>query len=104
MDEVLQRQPEDVRRFLLEASLLDSFSAPLCDTVTGGADSENMLRTLKVVANPFVIPLDHPLTWYRYEHLFADLLRHQLERTRAPAWVRRQRTTAIENNGQDAGH
>jgi LuxR family transcriptional regulator, maltose regulon positive regulatory protein len=83
IEEVLERQPKEVQRFLLETSLLDSFTAPLCDAVTGRTDSETMLRSLKV-ANLFVVPLDDSRVWYRYEHLFADLLRHQLETTIGP--------------------
>jgi LuxR family transcriptional regulator, maltose regulon positive regulatory protein len=83
IEEVLQRQPGEVQRFLLETSLLDSFTAPLCDAVTGRTDGETMLRSLEV-ANLFMVPLDDSRVWYRYEHLFADLLRHQLEKTCGP--------------------
>jgi LuxR family transcriptional regulator, maltose regulon positive regulatory protein len=86
MEEVLQRQPDEVQRFLLETSVLDTFTAPLCDAVTGMTGSESVLGDLEL-ANLFVSPLDDSRTWYRYERLFADLLRHQLERTANPAYI-----------------
>ncbi|HEY4589642.1 MAG TPA: hypothetical protein VII86_10475, partial [Thermoanaerobaculia bacterium] len=78
-DEVLSRQPEPVRDFLLRTSILTRLSAPLCDEVTGRCDSQSILETLDG-ANLFLIPLDDTRTWYRYHHLFGTLLRHQLER------------------------
>ncbi|HEY2295880.1 MAG TPA: LuxR C-terminal-related transcriptional regulator [Thermoanaerobaculia bacterium] len=82
-DEVLSRQPEPVREFLLRTSILARLSAPLCDAVLDGygegRDSQSILETLDG-ANLFLIPLDDTRTWYRYHHLFGTLLRHQLER------------------------
>lgn len=82
-DEVLSRQPEPVRDFLLRTSILTRLSAPLCDEVLDGDnqghDSQSILETLDG-ANLFLIPLDDTRTWYRYHHLFGTLLRHQLER------------------------
>jgi LuxR family maltose regulon positive regulatory protein len=78
-DEVLSRQPEPVRDFLLRTSILARLSAPLCDEVTGRCDSQSILETLDG-ANLFLIQLDDTRTWYRYHHLFGTLLRHQLER------------------------
>jgi LuxR family transcriptional regulator, maltose regulon positive regulatory protein len=80
MEEVLQNQPDEVQHFLLETSLLDTFTASLCDAVTGRTDGDGMLRTLKI-ANLFVVPLDDSGACYRYEHLFGDVLRHQLGRS-----------------------
>jgi LuxR family maltose regulon positive regulatory protein len=85
-DEVLSRQPEPVRDFLLRTSILTRLSAPLCDEVTGGGDGQSILETLDA-ANLFLIPLDDTRTWYRYHHLFGTLLRHQLERQGGAAEV-----------------
>jgi LuxR family maltose regulon positive regulatory protein len=79
-DEVLHRQPDDVRRFLLETSVLGKLSARLCEAVTGRPGAEAILQRLDV-ENLFLIPLDDVRVWYRYHHLFASLLRHELERT-----------------------
>ena len=73
-EEVLQRQPEHVRRFLLQTAFLDRLSGPLCEAVTGRPDSSEMLETLER-DNLFVVPLDDEREWYRYHHLFADVLR-----------------------------
>ncbi len=72
-EEVLQRQPDSVRHFLLQTAILEQLSGPLCDAVTGHTDGQAMLETLER-ANLFVIPLDDQRTWYRYHHLFADAL------------------------------
>ncbi|MBK8023305.1 MAG: hypothetical protein IPK19_18210 [Chloroflexi bacterium] len=79
MGEVLQQQPPDVQRFLLDTSILDRLSGALCNAVTERADSQAVLEGLEA-ANLFLIPLDNRRAWYRYHHLFADLLRHQLNR------------------------
>jgi ATP/maltotriose-dependent transcriptional regulator MalT len=65
--------------FLLHTSVLDRFCGPLCDAVTGGRGSRAMLDRLERV-NYFLIPLDPMHEWYRYHHLFGELLRHELER------------------------
>ncbi len=80
VEEVLQRQLVEVQRFLLETSILDRLSAPLCDAVTGRPDSRAMLSTLER-ANLFILPLDNHREWYRYHHLFAELLRQRLRET-----------------------
>src|SRR5439155_12242805 len=77
VEEVLQRQSEDVRQFLLQSSILDRLSGPLCDAVTGQANGGATLVTLER-ANLFLIPLDDRRRWYRYHHLFADVLRAHL--------------------------
>src|SRR5499433_3274449 len=82
--EVLAGQPEQVLRFLLETSVLDRLSGPLCDAVTGLTGSQEMLEELDR-ANLFVVPLDEVRRWWRYHHLFADLLRARLERERPAA-------------------
>ena len=78
-DEVLVRQPEDVREFLLETSVLERMSAPLCDALTGRDDGQEMLERLER-ENLFVVPLDDDRVWYRYHHLFADFLKSRLGR------------------------
>jgi ATP/maltotriose-dependent transcriptional regulator MalT len=79
-DEVLDRQPQSVRDFLLATSILTRLSPPLCDAVMLRSDSEAVLQQLDA-ANLFLIPLDDVRYWYRYHHLFATLLQHQLTRT-----------------------
>ncbi|MDX1416222.1 MAG: LuxR C-terminal-related transcriptional regulator [Candidatus Promineifilaceae bacterium] len=76
-EQVLNHQPEDVRRFLLETAMLDRLNGDLCNAVTGRSDGRFLLEQL-YNANLFLIPLDDDRRWYRYHHLFADLLRdHQ---------------------------
>jgi LuxR family maltose regulon positive regulatory protein len=73
VEEVLQRQTERVRSFLLQTSILNRLSGPLCDAVTGQDDGKAMLEALDR-GNLFVVPLDDQRRWYRYHHLFADVL------------------------------
>ncbi|MGH3337373.1 MAG: AAA family ATPase, partial [Propionibacteriaceae bacterium] len=77
VEEVLQRQPERVRSFLLRTSILDRLSGPLCDAITDQEDTGVMLETLER-GNFFVVPLDDRRQWYRYHHLFAEVLRAHL--------------------------
>jgi LuxR family maltose regulon positive regulatory protein len=77
--EVLGEQREAALSFLLQTSVLDKFCAPLCDAVTGARDSRAMLDRIERV-NYFLIPLDPSHEWYRYHHLFGELLQHELER------------------------
>ena len=74
LEEVLARQSEQVRIFLLSTACLDRFSGSLCDSLTGRSDGQVMLETLER-ANLFLIPLDEQRHWYRYHHLFAEALR-----------------------------
>jgi len=76
-EEVLHRQPEDVRAFLLQTSILRLMSGPLCDAVTGHGGGRAMLEALDR-KNLFLVPLDARREWYRYHHLFADVLRTRL--------------------------
>jgi LuxR family transcriptional regulator, maltose regulon positive regulatory protein len=78
-EEVLQRQAEQVQTFLLETSILDSLSGPLCDALTGCHDGQRTLERLER-ENLLVVPLDDDRVWYRYHHLFADFLRSRLGR------------------------
>ena len=75
--EVLDRQPQELRGFLLETSVLERLSGPLCEAVTGRADSQELLEQVER-ANLFLVPLDEVRGWWRYHHLFADLLRARL--------------------------
>jgi LuxR family maltose regulon positive regulatory protein len=77
LEEVLKRQTEEVRDFLLKTSVLERMTAPLCDFLTGGRRGRDMLIELDR-ANLFLVPLDDTRQWYRYHHLFGELLRHQL--------------------------
>jgi LuxR family transcriptional regulator, maltose regulon positive regulatory protein len=77
--EVLAEQPDEELAFLLHTGVLDRFCAPLCDAVTGAQDGRAMLDRIER-SNYFVIPLDPSHDWYRYHHLFGELLRHELER------------------------
>jgi LuxR family maltose regulon positive regulatory protein len=76
-DEVIARQPEDVISFLLQTSILEHLTAPLCEAVTGQASAQETLEYL-VEGNLFIVPLDERQEWYRYHTLFADLLRKRL--------------------------
>lgn len=77
VEEVLRRQSEDVRTFLLQTSVLARMSAPLCDAVTGQGHGKATLEALDR-GNLFMVPLDDRRQWYRYHHLFGDVLRAQL--------------------------
>ena len=76
-DEVLDGQTAQVRAFLLETSVLERLSGELCDAVTGRAGSQAMLQDIER-AGLFLVPLDEVRGWWRYHHLFADLLRARL--------------------------
>ncbi len=78
LEEVLKRQPEHLKRFLLGTSILDRMTAPLCDAVLGTVDAAISLETL-ARSNAFVVPLDDCRESYRYHHLFSDLLRAELK-------------------------
>jgi LuxR family maltose regulon positive regulatory protein len=84
LEEVLQKQPESVREFLLQTSILGRLNGSLCDAVCATESGGDMLRTLEK-ANLFIVPLDNSRQWYRYEHLFTELLRHRLELERGKA-------------------
>ena len=102
-EEVLERQPEGVREFLLKTSVLERMSASLCDSLTSRNDGQQMLERLEH-ENLFVIALDDERQWYRYHHLFADVLRSRLQREqperirelhrRAAAWYERNGWTS----------
>ncbi len=77
VEEVLRRQPEDTRNFLVQTSILDRLNSSLCDAVTSQPGSKAKLESL-LRGNLFLIPLDDKREWYRYHHLFADVLRIHL--------------------------
>ena len=84
-EEVLQCQPDDVQRFLLQTSILGRLSGPLCNAVVADTGSQAMLGRLER-ANLFLVPLDDERRWYRYHHLFAEVLRSRLHQAH-PGWV-----------------
>jgi len=81
-EEVLERQSEQMRAFLLETSILQRLTEELCDAVTDRDDGQEALERLER-ENLFVVPLDDERRWYRYHHLFADVLRGLLEQERS---------------------
>ena len=99
VEEVLARQSPDVRSFLLQTAILEQLHGPLCDALTGHSDGQARLEALQR-GNFFVVPLDDTRRWYRYHHLFGDVLRvHLLAECpeavpalhrRAGAWYRAQ--------------
>jgi LuxR family maltose regulon positive regulatory protein len=114
MEEVFRRQPHPIQEFLLQTSILDRLSAPLCDAVLGDREASLQQGIAPVLSpsstspallayledhNLFTVPLDHERSWYRYHHLFADLLRDRLRQVqpervpdlhrRAAAWFER---------------
>jgi ATP-dependent transcriptional regulator len=78
MKEVIDRQPEGIRDFLLKTSILQRLCGPLCEAVLGipSGSGQKLLEELEL-ANLFIIPLDNQRHWYRYHHLFGELLRHR---------------------------
>jgi LuxR family maltose regulon positive regulatory protein len=105
--EVLERQPEQLREFLLETSVLERLSGELCDAVTGRSDGQAMLEAIEA-AGLFLVPLDEVRGWWRYHQLFADLLRARLKQQqpdRLPALHRNAATWSEEHGlADDAVH
>ncbi len=105
LDEVLRQQPPEVRDFLIRTSILERFCAPLCDALLapddGAPDSpaDEILRDLER-ANLFLVPLDDDRTWYRYHHLFADVLRSDLSSEMARTLHRRAAGWYVEAGRQ----
>ena len=93
-EEVLNVQPLEVQSFLLQTAILSALTGELCDAVTGGSGSAALLEKL-LAANLFLIPLDDEARWYRYHHLFASLLRSQLQRTQSERLPELHRRAAI---------
>jgi LuxR family maltose regulon positive regulatory protein len=97
--EVLDRQPEPVRRLLLRTSVLERVNGELADLLTGDSGGERVLQDLEQ-ANAFVVSLDARRSWFRYHHLFADLLQLELRRTASGEVIALHRAAA----GWFAGH
>ncbi len=100
VEEVLQRQPARVRSFLLETSILDRLCGPLCDAVTGQDDGVLLLDALER-GNLFVVPLDDRRHWFRYHHLFADVLAahaSQEQPAQVPIWHQRASAWYADND------
>ena len=95
VEEVLNRQPEDSQEFLLRTSILDHLSGPLCDAVTGRQDSRAMLNALER-ANLFILPLDSRREWFRYHHLFGELLRRRFLQTESEATIKILQRRAVD--------
>ena len=95
-EEVLNQQPPDVQAFLLQTSILDGLTGVLCDALTGRQDGAAQLEALER-ANLFLIPLDNERHWYRYHHLFADLLRLRLQQTTSPGVIAALHTRAAQS-------
>jgi LuxR family maltose regulon positive regulatory protein len=93
VEEILERQPPHVQQFLLQTSILDRLSGSLCDAVTEQSDGQSMLERL-AKANLFLVPLDDERRWYRYHHLFADLLRARLFQSHRDGHVQMLHTQA----------
>ena len=101
-DEVLDGQPGQVRTFLLETSVLERLSGELCDAVTGRAGSQAMLYHIEQ-AGLFLVPLDEVRGWWRYHHLFADLLRARLEQEQPGRVQELHRAAAAWSDEHDLG-
>ena len=80
LEDVLEHQAESTQTFLLQTAILDRLTSSLCDALTGQDNGQAMLELLEH-ANLFIVPLDGERRWYRYHHLFADLLRQRLRQT-----------------------
>ena len=103
VEEVLQRQPEPVRSFLLQTAILDRLNGPLCDAVTSQEEGNARLEALER-GNFFVVPLDDKRHWYRYHHLFAEVLSAQLlaEQPDQVATLHRRASEWYEQHGSAA--
>src|SRR4051794_27879252 len=102
-EEVLQRQPDDVRTFLLQTSVLSRLTGALCEAVVGRDGGRAMLESLDR-ANLFLVPLDDRRHWYRYHHLFADVLQARLldEQPDRVRELHRRASRWYEQNGEPA--
>ncbi len=81
IEEILDQQPEKIRTFLLQTAICDRFTGSLCDALTGQDSGQQTLENLER-ANLFIVPLDNERRWYRYHHLFCELLRQHLRQRR----------------------
>jgi LuxR family maltose regulon positive regulatory protein len=102
-DEVLNRQPKQVLDFLLYTSILDQLCGPLCDAVTEGENGQTLLESLEH-SNMFILPMDEEGKWFRYHHLFAEVLQARLKATqpeRLPE-LHRRASQWLETSGRAA--
>jgi LuxR family transcriptional regulator, maltose regulon positive regulatory protein len=99
-EKVLEQQNQQLRTFLLETSVLDRLSGPLCDAVTGREGSQALLEEAEQ-AGLFLIPLDEVRGWWRYHHLFADLLRSRLQQEQPGRVPELHRDAAAWYSGHD---
>jgi len=100
VEEVLESQADHIREFLFQTSILDRLTAPLCDSLTGRDDAQDILETLER-GNMLILPLDDDRRWYRYHHLFADvLLAHATQHLpdQVPIWHQRASEWYEQNN------
>jgi LuxR family maltose regulon positive regulatory protein len=103
--EVLEMQPPGRQKFLLVTAVLARFCASLCDELFGGTGSQEILEELER-SNLFLVPLDEERAWYRYHHLFADLLRHRLRQSLPAAEIEELHLRAgrwLDSNGDPEG-
>ena len=103
VEEVLERQTDEVQTFLARTSILSRFTGPLCDAVTDQQDGKATLEALDT-RNLFLVPLDDKRRWYRYHHLFADVLRTRLldEQPDLAAELHLRASRWYEQNGEPA--
>jgi len=106
VEEVLQRQPGSVQNFLLCTSILNRMCGPLCDAVLLNSSASGQ-KTLEYIehANLFIIPLDNERRWYRYHHLFGNLLRQRLGQSFPPGVITQYHVCAsewYETNGDES--
>jgi LuxR family transcriptional regulator, maltose regulon positive regulatory protein len=99
-EEVLDRQPSELRQFLLETSILERLSGDLCDAVTGRGDGQQVLEAIER-AHLFLVPLDEVRGWWRYHHLFADLLGVRLHQERPERVTELHRAAAAWHEAHD---
>jgi LuxR family maltose regulon positive regulatory protein len=100
IEEVLHQQTAEVQAFLLRTSVLDRLCGPLCDAVLQGQGGEKILHQLEQ-ASLFIVPLDSARRWYRYHHLFSDLLRQRLGQQEAAEPLHRRASQWYEAQGQE---
>jgi LuxR family maltose regulon positive regulatory protein len=100
-DEILDCQPVEIQTFLLHTSILDRLSAPLCDAVVGGSGKSQAMLIELERANLFLVPLDLERHWYRYHHLFAEILRLKLAQSdpNLPSELLKRAAVWCEANG-----
>jgi LuxR family maltose regulon positive regulatory protein len=100
IEEVLHQQPAEVQSFLLRTSVLDRLCGSLCDAVLQSQGGEQILQQLDN-ANLFIVPLDTERRWYRYHHLFSDLLRQRLGQKESAAPLHHRASQWYESQGME---